>query len=74
VKPEVQRPYTFLVPTRLRLTSDQQVVFRHKDADRTTAILGNGMYIASRVTWGGGGQETLLGGLLEPDGLNPIDD
>jgi len=72
VRPEIRRPYSLLIPKQLRLTSDQQVIFRHEDAERITAALGNGMYMGTRVTWSG--RELLLGGLLEPDGANPIDD
>jgi hypothetical protein len=73
VKPEVIRPVSFLVPKRLRLTRDERVVFTSGDAEPLTVTLGNGMFLGTRIT-SSRGTEMLIGGKLEPDGQNPIDD
>jgi hypothetical protein len=70
VKPEVLRPVTFLVPKRLRLTRDQRVVFLREDAERVTAMLGNGMYLGTTVSGDAGWLES---GTPEPGGPNAID-
>jgi hypothetical protein len=71
VKPEIRHTVTFLVPKRLRLTRDQKVVFLPEDAERVTAMLGNGMFLGTEVS---GQRGMLMSGTPEPDGSNPIDD
>jgi hypothetical protein len=78
VKPEVLRPVTFLVPRRLRLTRDLKVVYLPEDTDRVTAMLGNGMYVGTRIVCHSGSQEVFQeldgGPPPQPDGPIPIDD
>ncbi|HEY2589368.1 MAG TPA: hypothetical protein VGI81_26720 [Tepidisphaeraceae bacterium] len=77
MKPEVLRPVTFLVPKQLHLTRDQKVVFLPEDAERITVMLGNGMYVGTRIICRPGPEmisESLNSTPLQPGGPNPIDD
>ena len=78
VKPEVLRPVTFAVPTRLRLTPDQKVVYLPEDTDRVTAMLGNGMYVGRKIICHSGAREQFeeLGSVPPPTpgGSSSIDD
>ena len=73
ITPEIVRPVTSLVPTRLRLTKDRKVVFDPHDSQRITANLGNGMFLGTRITTDRGA-ETLTSGTPDPTSPNPIDD